>query len=330
MDKTRGHAAAIITIFVWGVTFISTKILLTGFLPVEILFCRFVIGYLALFAICPRLLPYGGLRQEAYFVAAGLTGICLYYLLENIALTYTLASNVGVLLCTAPFFTALAGFAVSRGKERPHRRFIFGFVLAMAGIYLISTAESGMQFNLTGDILALSAAAVWALYAVLTRKITTFGYNTILITRHIFFYGLLFMLPALYIFGFTPDLTRFYNPAYLFNILFLGLGASAMCFVTWNYAVKVLGAVKTSAYIYAVPVLTVASAVIVLNEPVTVKMLAGGVLIILGFCSRKKRKTKIFIMRYCLQRIKKPAFDAEIIRPEAGFVFVSLLIFIKQ
>lgn len=288
MDKTRGHAAAIITIFVWGVTFISTKILLTGFLPVEILFCLFVIGYLALFAICPRLLPYGGLRQEAYFIAAGLTGICLYYLLENIALTYTLASNVGVLLCTAPFFTALAGFAASRGKERPHRRFIFGFVLAMAGIYLISTAESGMQFNLTGDILALSAAAVWALYAVLTRKITTFGYNTILITRHIFFYGLLFMLPALYIFGFTPDLTRFYNPAYLFNILFLGLGASAMCFVTWNYAVKVLGAVKTSAYIYAVPVLTVASAVIVLNEPVTVKMLAGGVLIIMGLLLSQK------------------------------------------
>lgn len=288
MDKTRGHAAAIITIFVWGVTFISTKILLTGFLPVEILFCRFVIGYLALFAICPRLLPYGGLRQEAYFIAAGLTGICLYYLLENIALTYTLASNVGVLLCTAPFFTALAGFAASCGKERPHRRFIFGFVLAMAGIYLISTAESGMQFNLTGDILALSAAAVWALYAVLTCKITTFGYNTILITRHIFFYGLLFMLPALYIFGFTPDLTRFYNPAYLFNILFLGLGASAMCFVTWNYAVKVLGAVKTSAYIYAVPVLTVASAVIVLNEPVTVKMLAGGVLIILGLLLSQK------------------------------------------
>ena len=158
----------------------------------------------------------------------------------------------------------------------------------MAGIYLISTAESGMQFNLTGDILALSAAAVWALYAVLTRKITTFGYNTILITRHIFFYGLLFMLPALYIFGFTPDLTRFYNPAYLFNILFLGLGASAMCFVTWNYAVKVLGAVKTSAYIYAVPVLTVASAVIVLNEPVTVKMLAGGVLIILGLLLSQK------------------------------------------
>lgn len=61
-----------------------------------------------------------------------------------------------------------------------------------------------------------------------------------------------------------------------------------MCFVTWNYAVKVLGAVKTSAYIYAVPVLTVASAVIVLNEPVTVKMLAGGMLIILGLLLSQK------------------------------------------
>ena len=66
MDKTRGHAAAIITIFVWGVTFISTKILLTGFLPVEILFCRFVIGYLALFAICPRLLPYGACGRSLF------------------------------------------------------------------------------------------------------------------------------------------------------------------------------------------------------------------------------------------------------------------------
>ncbi len=87
---------------------------------------------------------------------------------------------------------------------------------------------------------------------------------------------------ALYIFGFQFKPERFTHLPYLFNLLFLGLGASALCFVTWNYAVKVLGAVKTSAYIYAVPVLTVASAVAVLNEPLTVKMLTGGALILLG------------------------------------------------
>ncbi len=280
--KTSGHAAALVTIFIWGVTFISTKILLQGFLPVEILFFRFLIGYFALLAICPRRLPQTTWREQGYFAAAGLTGICLYYLLENIALTFTLASNVGVILCTAPFFTALAGFIFMRGEEWLSRRFFFGLVLAMAGIYFISTAESGMEFNLTGDILALSAAAVWAAYSLLTRKISSFGYNTILTTRRVFLYGLVFMLPALYIFGFQFKPERFSHLPYLFNILFLGLGASALCFVTWNYAVKVLGAVKTSAYIYAVPVLTVASAVAVLNEPLTIKMLAGGALILLG------------------------------------------------
>lgn len=280
--KTAGHAAAIVTIFIWGLTFISTKILLTGFLPVEILFYRFLIGYLALLAACPHFLGKTSIKYELYFAAAGLTGICLYYLLENIALTYTLASNVGVILATAPFFTAIAGFIFMRSDEHPRKCFFIGFVIAMAGIYLISTAESGMAFNLTGDLLALGAAVVWALYSVLTRKISTFGCNTILITRRIFFYGLLFMLPALYIFGFTLGTERFTQPQYLFNILFLGLGASALCFATWNFAIKVLGAVKTSAYIYAVPVLTVASAVIVLNEPVTPKMLTGGALILAG------------------------------------------------
>lgn len=287
MDKTRGHAAAIITILCGALRLFQQKYCLQAFTGGNIVlpFCYRLSGSVchlpaaaALWRPAARGLFYrSGAYRHLPLLFAGKH--CPYLYAGFQCRCAALHGSV---------FTALAGFAASRGKERPHRRFIFGFVLAMAGIYLISTAESGMQFNLTGDILALSAAAVWALYAVLTRKITTFGYNTILITRHIFFYGLLFMLPALYIFGFTPDLTRFYNPAYLFNILFLGLGASAMCFVTWNYAVKVLGAVKTSAYIYAVPVLTVASAVIVLNEPVTVKMLAGGVLIILGLLFSQK------------------------------------------
>ena len=114
--KTSGHAAALVTIFIWGVTFISTKILLQGFLPVEILFFRFLIGYFALLAICPRRLPQTTWRQQGYFAAAGLTCICLYSLLENIALTYTLASNVGVIICKAPFFSAFAGFIFYGGS----------------------------------------------------------------------------------------------------------------------------------------------------------------------------------------------------------------------
>ena len=84
---TRGHLSALITIVIWGTTFISTKVLLVDFQPVEILFFRFIIGMAALLIACPRRLKGTNARQEVVFAAAGLCGICLYYLLENNALT---------------------------------------------------------------------------------------------------------------------------------------------------------------------------------------------------------------------------------------------------
>ena len=103
--RTAGHLAALFTIIIWGTTFISTKVLLTDFKPVEILFFRFVMGFAALFLVCPHRMKGVERKQELTFVLAGLCGICLYYLLENIALTYTMASNVGVIISVAPFFT---------------------------------------------------------------------------------------------------------------------------------------------------------------------------------------------------------------------------------
>ena len=49
-----GHLAALLTIFIWGTTFISTKILLTDFKPIEILFFRFLIGLFILILIYPK------------------------------------------------------------------------------------------------------------------------------------------------------------------------------------------------------------------------------------------------------------------------------------
>ena len=105
-ETALGHVLTLMTIIIWGTTFVSTKVLLEAFTPIEILFFRFTLGYLSLWAIYPRKGTYGTLRQELLFAAAGLCGVTLYFLLENIALTYTFASNVGVIISIAPFFTA--------------------------------------------------------------------------------------------------------------------------------------------------------------------------------------------------------------------------------
>lgn len=258
----KGHLSAIFTIFIWGTTFISTKLLLVEFQPVEILFFRFLLGYGALWLFCPH--PMTALKkgEERYFIAAGFCGICLYYLLENIALTYTSASNVGVI------FTAMLSGMFMKQKNF-HRNFILGFLCAMIGILWISAQGSALNLNPFGDFLALFAAFVWACYSILTNKISEFSYSTIQSTRRIFFYGLLFMLPTLVLFDFHPNLVAFTQPAMLGNLLFLGIGASALCFVTWNSALKYLGPVQTSAYIYMVPVITTITSMVVLQEQIT-------------------------------------------------------------
>lgn len=287
--NNAGHLCALLTIIIWGTTFISTKILLVDFQPVEILFFRFVMGLLVLLVIYPHRLKGTTKRQELTFVAAGLCGICLYYLLENIALTYTMASNVGVIISVAPFFTAIMSHLFLKEEGKLRANFFIGFVVAMIGIFLISFNGSKLELNPVGDLLALLAAFVWACYSILTKKISSYGYNTILTTRRVFFYGILFMIPTLFMFDFRLDLARFTNPVYLFNIIFLGLGASALCFVSWNFAVKVLGAVKTSIYIYMVPVITVVTSALILHEQITALSVVGTFLTLVGlFLSENK------------------------------------------
>lgn len=280
--NTLGHLAALLTIIIWGTTFISTKILLADFKPMEILVYRFIIGFLILWTACPRRLKVKQQKQELTFAAAGLCGITLYYLLENIALTFTMASNVGVIISVAPFFTAILARLFVKSEENLRANFYAGFALAMAGIILISFNGATFELNPTGDILAVLAAFVWACYSILTKKIGSYGYPVVLATRRTFFYGVFFMIPTLFFFDFQTGLSRFYNITYLFNIFYLGLGASALCFVTWNFAVKILGAVKTSIYIYMVPVITIVTSVLILAEPVTWISAVGALLAISG------------------------------------------------
>ena len=147
-----GHLAALATMLIWGTTFISTKILLRGFTPIEILLLRFIIGYFALFIVYPHFLKPESLKEELIFALAGLCGITLYYMLENTALTYTLASNVGIIVSMAPFFTAvLAHFLLKREKLR--LSFIFGFITALGGIILINLNGSFFfKLNPMGDL----------------------------------------------------------------------------------------------------------------------------------------------------------------------------------
>lgn len=287
MNSTRasgravGHLVALATIIVWGVTFISTKVLLADFTPVEILLLRFLLGWIALWLVCPHALAVRNRRDELLFALAGLSGVTLYFLLENMALTLTFASNVGVIVAVAPFFTALLAWRLL-GDARPGGAFMLGFVVAIAGIACISRSGSEFALNPAGDGLALLAALSWAIYSILVRMLAARGYGSLRATRRIFFYGLVCMLPILPVTGLSFQATALLRPVNAANLLFLGLCASALCFVTWTFSVRRLGAVRAALYIYLVPVVTVLTSIAVLHERVTWLSGAGMVLALTG------------------------------------------------
>ena len=288
----QGHALAVFTVVVWATTFVSTKVLLRAFTPLEIMIARFALGFLALLIAGKGLMKAQKKQHELLFALAGLTGVTLYFLMENIALTYISASLVGVIVAAAPLFTALVAALALR--ERLNRWFFLGFICAMAGVALSSLAGvSELDLNPLGALLGVGVAFVWGVYSVIIRKLGTMGYRTVPLTCRIFGYGLLFLLIPACMEGFPAPASAWIEPLYAANLLFLGLCASATCFVTWNRAVFLLGPVKTSVYIYAQPVITILSSALILGETMTPVMWLGTALALAGLIlSEHKEKEK--------------------------------------
>ena len=242
-DKKQilGHVLACGTQIMWGATFVSTKVLLKHFLPVEVLFTRAVLAFIVLLIFYPHHLKLKEHWHEILFAGAGLFGIVLYFMLENTALTMTYASNVGIIVACAPFFVAVVvGFFFK--SEQTGWKFYIGFLVAIAGVIAISlNGQKNFALNPLGDGLAFLAMVSWGFYSALIRKIVELYYLTIAVTRRIYFYGILFLIPVLIEqkASFKPEILL--RPEIFLNFLFLGLCASAMGFLLWNLATKWIG-----------------------------------------------------------------------------------------
>lgn len=283
------HLAALFTVTVWGATFVSTKVLIaSGLSAAEIFVLRFTLAYAGILFTAPRRLWAATVRDELTLAWAGLSGGSLYFLTENVALEYAPASDVSLIVCTAPVWTALLLSALYR-SERMSGRQVAGAATAFAGMVLVVlNGHFVLQLSPAGDLLALSAALLWMGYSLIIKRLGD-RYPTLFITRKIFFYGLLTILP---VFAFEPFSVRpetLALPAVWGNLLFLGLAASLLCYVLWNAAMKRLGAVRTTNYIYLNPLVTILTAALCIGERLTPAALAGAALILGGMWRAERR-----------------------------------------
>ncbi len=276
------HLAAILTVAVWGTTFVSTKVLLQfGLPPAEIFLLRFVQAYVCMLFFCHRRLWCNSVRDELLMLVAGITGGSIYFLSENTALQFTLAGNVSLVVSTAPLLTALLA-AGCRVGERPSGRLWTGSVLALAGVSLVViNGEGRFSLHLVGDLLALSASLSWAVYQIVTKRLCD-RYGAALLTRKVFGYGALTILVCFIVRPVDLHWPTLAHPLVWGNLLFLGLVASMGCYLLWSKVIEKLGSITSANYIYLNPVTTLFFSYLFLDEPITAYALGGAALIIGG------------------------------------------------
>ena len=307
-QKIFGYALASITIFFWGITFICTKALLKDFSSLEILFFRFLAAYIGLWLIRPKVQKIER-RDNILFILAGLSGVVLYQFTENMAINFTNASNVSVIVSICPLFTAIIAQYFLK-ENHLNLWFLLGFIISIFGVALVCfNGKIELELNPKGDLLALFAGICWGFYSLFVSLINKKNYDPVCATRRVFFYAVLFMLPlmaagyAISQSGAQGDFAasmfvsidkavnaqRFSKPMNWVNLLFLGVIASGFCFSAWNKTCEILGTVKVTCGIYLIPVVTIIFAFFTLGEKITLLGAIGALLTIIGlFISEKK------------------------------------------
>ena len=313
------HILAVIVVSVWGTTFVSTKVLLAaGLSPAVIFAIRFALAYVGIWffperggrrrrndassaentssarpmppAECrKRRIMARSWRDELLFAALGVTGGSLYFIAENEALVYSQASNVAFIVCSTPAITMLM-MHFMRGGERLTLRTAAGSLLSLAGVaVVVFNGCTVLRLNPAGDMLALGAALLWALYTLILRRLDD-TYSVTMITRKTFFYGLVTLLPLFAVRPPEIDTEVLLRPAVVLNLLFLGVAASLLCYAAWSLIVKKIGSTRTTNYLYINPVVATVTSAALLGERFTLLAAAGAAMILVGIWMVEARR----------------------------------------
>ena len=293
------HVVAFVTVAIWGSTFISTKLLIyAGLSPAHIFTLRFLIAYVLMLGFTlvgprragGRKLLCNNLSDEGCMMLLGITGGSAFFLMQNEALRFSTTTNVSLIVCSCPLFTMVLMRLLVHGTRLGSLQVagtLFSFV-GMAAVVL--NGKFVLHLSPLGDFLALCACLAWAFYSIIMKRMNE-RYDSLFITRKVFFYGLLTMLPYYILVPQMPPLHALAHPDVIGHLLFLGVLGSMICFLTWTWVMGKLGAMRATNYIYVNPITTIVFAWLVLHETITPYFIVGTVFVLVGLFLSSKAKT---------------------------------------
>lgn len=278
-DKTIAHIFAMVVMIIWGISYISIKIVVAEINPVLSAFYRFVIATIVLFLIMKIKYPEEKVIKEDRMKMAlgGFFGVGLYFLFENYSVYFTSSSNVAILLSSIPIFMIITQRIVY--KENLTAFKISGVTLSVIGLIIIIISKGKVSLfskGMLGDLMALGAAICWVFYNLVTSKFKG-CYKSITITAYQALWGCLFLAPSLIF-----QTSHIPSTKVILNLLFLSLFCSCLCYGLYIYSLEKLGATIVTTYINLQPIISLTAAYFLVKEKIMPIQIIGSLIIIAG------------------------------------------------
>lgn len=276
--KLTAVLAILLTTLFWGISFSSTKTLLSVMQAEQIAFFRLILAVAVLGIIFFAGKHKRVERQDIFRVlAGGFFGTFLYFIFENNGLRFTTAGTGSLIVATVPVLNVIAG-TLFFGERHGYMRWI-GVLLSFFGVYIIVSSGGDISLaHLRGNILVFLATCTWVVYTRINSPLTQ-KYGGLTLNLYQFSFGIvalgLMVLPS----GFNPAVL---STNVLLNLAYLGLFCSAAAYFLYLYALKHLGSATVTCYLNMVPVFGVLGGAIILHEVLGTSQLLGGLVVILG------------------------------------------------
>jgi drug/metabolite transporter (DMT)-like permease len=303
MKRVNPYALLVVATLLWGGNFVIGRAITSSLPPFTLSFLRWCTAFLIFLPFAWRNLQkeWGSVKKYwPIVIIMALTGITGFNTLLYIALHYTTSINASLVNTSTPIVIFMLSFIMLR--ERLNNNQIIGTILSLLGIIFILSKGSldtllNFSFN-SGDLIVIAAVICWSIYSLLIKQYAGRlpGFSTFAVCMML---GILILLPFFIHEANTTPIH--WSLGSILTILYTGIFASIVAFMSWNTAVARIGANKAGVFLNLIPVFAAIFAVLFIDEKLAWYQAAGGTFVILGVYI-STRLTKIEKYRIAVQR----------------------------
>jgi len=290
---TRGHLSLLAVVVVWAGSFSVIKALLDdGVAAIDIAILRYAIAApgFAFILWRARGLPALTKRDAARVLAAGLLIVVGYHLFLNLGARHTTSGVAALVVALSPGMTLVLALAL--GLDRIRLRHVIGLAVAFVGVAVVVALGTGQTISVEsakGPLIVLGAPLAFALYNVILKPLLG-RHDLLALTAATSLIGTLGLTPLIR--SSTVDAVISASAGDIALILYLGVLATLLGYIGWNIGLRDLGPTRAVSYTYAISPLAVLIGAIVLDEPLTVWLALGAVLVVGGIALAQRKPAR--------------------------------------